>query len=162
MTAAAMTSFDSLSDEMALKIIAMAAPKRPAFCSKYDHDFLVDVLCKVSARFRRLATDSSLWKDSVCISIPPDDFSMLDFVIRECLKDRTKHLRIWSLRRSLGPAHPFPKQYLTDLATMFPNLKRVTILGFWVERLEDIPAPWNSNSNSNRFLACNGRFFERD
>ena len=48
---AAMTSFDSLSDEIALKIITMAATPKcwkywPMGC-KIDHDFLVDVLCKV-------------------------------------------------------------------------------------------------------------------
>ena len=100
MAAAAMMSFDSLSDEMALKIIKMAAtPKSQSqtlitmaankklgdgemlvkrwedkvlrlleddteevgsWSLKYDHDFLVDVLSKVSLRFRRVARDSSL------------------------------------------------------------------------------------------------------
>ena len=60
-----MKSFDSLPDEVALMIVKMAAgpgwdlwrhwDHRFAHV-EYDHDFLVDVLSKVSRRFARLAT----------------------------------------------------------------------------------------------------------
>ena len=134
MAAAGMTSFDTLSDEMALKIIKMAAtPKSQSqtlitmaankklgdgemlvkrwedkvlrlleddteevgsWSLKYDHDFLVDVLSKVSLRFRRVARDSSLWKDYVRIYNPLNDISKLNFVIRECLNYGTKTLTV--------------------------------------------------------------------
>ena len=179
-----MTSFDTLSDEMALKIIKMAAtPKSQSqtlitmaankklgdgemlvkrwedkvlrlleddteevgsWSLKYDHDFLVDVLSKVSLRFRRVARDSSLWKDYVRIYNPLNDISKLNFVIRECLNYGTKTLTvIWEYPISdpsvtLRYPRYLPNQYLTDLATMFPSLKRVNLFHFE----EDIPAPW--------------------
>ena len=88
-SSAAVTSpFDSLPDKVVLKIVKMAAcleddhDKQPGV--EYDHDFLVEVLCKVSKRFKRLATDSSLWKGHVEIndSLP---CLMTEFVARECL-----------------------------------------------------------------------------
>ena len=62
--------FDSLCDEIFLKIIAMAKGD--------NHDFLLDELCNVSARFRQIATDSSLWTDLVRITVrlpTYDDFA---------------------------------------------------------------------------------------
>ena len=65
----AMASFDSLPDEVALEIVKLSAVRNDPFRRpKYDHDFLVDVLCRVSLRFKKLATDSSLWKGRVWIS----------------------------------------------------------------------------------------------
>ena len=161
--AAATPPFDRLSDEMALKIIAMASnpnPDRHDFLVYPDpekHDFLVDVLCKVSVRFRRLATDFSLWKDSVMIYVPFNDLSKLDFVIREALNSATKELTILP-----GPSPPpiamFPYQYLRDLTTMFPNLKRVRVFGFDVESGREIPAPWKVA----KVTAAGSTFFERD
>ena len=64
---AALTPFDSLPDEVVLRIVKMAAPREEYYHGDYNHNFLVDVLCKVSVRFRRLATDFSLWKGFVDI-----------------------------------------------------------------------------------------------
>ena len=98
--------------------------------------------------------DSSLWKDHVGIHIPPNNFSKLDFVIGGCLNGATKELRVII---SLYPGiwgHPtrypyalFPSRYLINLATRFPNLKRVELncglrLASGYGREEDIPAPW--------------------
>ena len=51
-----MRSLDSLPDEVILEIIKMAASPGWDWRFEYDHDFLVDVISKVSLRFRRLAT----------------------------------------------------------------------------------------------------------
>ena len=146
-----MTSFGSLPDEIVLKIIKMAAPRiyvelHEAGFQEY-HDFLVDVICKVSVRFRRLAKDSSLGTDHIIvIRIPPNDYSKLNFVIQEYLNWGTKTLGIWArpefcLGNSLGPSIVFPTRHLIDLATKFPNLKKVNLIASI--RLEgDIPAPW--------------------
>ena len=166
--AAATPPFDRPSDEMALKIIAMASnpnPDRHDFLVYPDpekHDFLVDVLCKVSVRFRRLATDFSLWKDSVMIYVPCNDLSKLDFVIREALNSATKELTILPGPRSrpILPGPPiamFPYQYLRDLTTVFPNLKRVRVFGFRVESGREIPAPWKGKKTGG-----GSTFFERD
>ena len=140
--APAMTSFDSLSDEIALEIIKMAA----GFDSweflrfNHGHDFLIDVVCKVSVRFRRLAIDSSLWEKFVDIrlTILPRDFSKIDFLIRECLTTKTRSLTIWNYS---GAYHSLPIQYLIDLAQMYPNLKDLE-LSWCRPPEENIPAPW--------------------
>ena len=146
---AVMTSFDSLSDEITLKIIRMAAGFKFQFNHDqlYNHDFLIDVLCKVSVRFRRLATDSSLWRGPVdiCLTILPNDFSKVDFLIRECLKNETKILKIWNLS---GVRDSFPDRYLNYLITLFPKLKKLDLHGFRQEEEEEveIPAPWTLES----------------
>ena len=68
---------------------------------KYDHDFLVDVLCKVSVQFKRVATDSSLWKG--CVNIWMQNGSAYgtgwgygvgkdDFVVEECVNIGTREI----------------------------------------------------------------------
>ena len=48
----AMASFDSLPDEVTLKIIQLAATRNDPFMRpKYNHDFLVDVLCRDSIKY---------------------------------------------------------------------------------------------------------------
>ena len=54
-----------------------------------DHDILVDVLCKVSVRFKRLATDCSLWKGYVQIAAAKNP-RRAEFVVQECLNSGTK------------------------------------------------------------------------
>ena len=126
MAAAAMTSLDSLPDEIVLKIIKMAA-LMDKFTFKHtglrnSHKFIMDVLFKVSVRFRRLATDSSLWKGHVSVSVQPD-FRELDFVIRECLNSRTSSMEVIPVTL---PDISLPNHYLIDLATKCPNLKNFT------------------------------------
>ena len=107
MAATAICPFDSLSDEMFLKIITMAKGD--------NHDFLLDELCNVSVRFRQIATDSSLWSDFVRITVRlpryedfaagrldsmvefNDDFayfSKVEFMVRKCINVRTTRLQI--------------------------------------------------------------------
>ena len=70
------------------------------------------MLCKVSLRFKRLATDSSLWKGSVFIHMGgrPEKG---EFVIQECLNSGTKSFTMYG---DVGQklANPNPR---------FPNLK---------------------------------------
>ena len=57
-----------------------------------DHDFLVEVLCRVSQRFRRLAKDPSLWKGAVIISQNASYPGKADFVVRQCFHRGTRRL----------------------------------------------------------------------
>ena len=155
---AAISSFDSLSDEIALKIITLASDNRYRTTDNprdaaLRPDFLLDVLCKVSVRFRRLATDSSLWRDSfIGITLHPlsrtmHDFSKLEFLIRECLNGGTKKLAIIGAFRHLNTLSMVYKAIplvaaLTHLARMFPNVKRVDLYGIFLTGIY-IPAPWN-------------------
>ena len=163
MAAAAMTSFDSLPDEIVLMVIKMASLRDVEMCDvRHDHDFLVDVICNVSVRFRRLSRDSSMWTDHVSIDIPPNDYSKLDFVIRECLNRGTKTLKIW------GPeGHPpivirIPNRYLIDLATNFPNLKEVDLIHIQLEDEGDVPVPWVSGTSRGWQRWWSGHFLTRD
>ena len=70
---AAMSPFDSLPEEVALKIVKMVATKGKkgwGWEVEYDHDFLVYVLCKVSVRFKELGTDYSIRKGRVWVHPP--------------------------------------------------------------------------------------------
>ena len=83
--------FDALPDELVLKIIKMAATWMDGNDQRYDHNWLVDVLRKVSPRFKQLATDRSLWEGYVWISadMNPEKF---EFVVQKCLHSKTTDL----------------------------------------------------------------------
>ena len=146
MAAAAMTSFDSLPYEIVLKIIKMAAlTDEDTFEHtgvRYSHEFIQGVLFKVSVRFRQIATDSSLWRGHVSVYIDRD-IRELDFVIRECFNNGTKSLKVFKM-----PSYPdqvLANRYLIDMATKFPNLKKVVFLSLYCLVFEeDFPAPWVS------------------
>ena len=125
-----MKSFDSLPDEIALKIVKMAAQpptgylggipmgRRVGVDPKYDHDFLVDILCKVSPQFKRLATDPSLWKGSVKIWMDDGRAMRKDrFVVQECLNSGTREFTM--LECGMQGAN------MANPTTRFPKLKHV-------------------------------------
>ena len=59
------------------------------YCCSYDLDFLLDVICKVSTRFKRLATDYSFWQGKVEF-INPSDPRKIEFVVQQCLNPGTR------------------------------------------------------------------------
>ena len=65
--------FDKLPDEMVIKIIKMTINNlstwflQPRLTGRQD--FLTNIIAKTSSRFRRLATDRSLWKGSVLMTL---------------------------------------------------------------------------------------------
>ena len=87
MASSAVTSIDSLPDEVLLKIVKMSAFFGEGWT--HDHDFLADVLSKVSVRFRRLVTDNSLWKGYVVIRADKNP-RKAEFVVQECLNSGTR------------------------------------------------------------------------
>ena len=125
-----MASINSLPDEVILSIMKMAAQKRGFWVwpeEKYDHDFLV-VLCKVSIRFRRLATDDSLWRGCVVIH-PLGDLRKTEFVVQKCLNSKTKTFDMIAGRAGAFRCVPYtlqcPSPGLVDVdpTARFPNLK---------------------------------------
>ena len=92
MASSTVTSFDSLPDELVLKIMKMSV--RSGLENEdeemfYCLDFLIDVLCQVSIRFRRLAADYSLWKGLVVIRADGDP-RRAEFVVQKCLNSGTR------------------------------------------------------------------------
>ena len=92
-----MAFFDTLPDEIVLKIVTMAAVKvswsesQQRAIHERDHDFLVDALCKVSVRFRRVTMEKSLWKG--CVKIHQNgDPRKADFVVNHCFHNGSKGL----------------------------------------------------------------------
>ena len=135
-----MASFDSLPDEVALMIVRMAAtdhdyPLRPIKKETYNlfilsnlecnHDFLVDVLCKVSRRFQKLATDYSLWKGHVLVTISDKeehDARKDEFVVNVCLNSGTTKFCLQILQdreacRLASPSWRFPNLQLRKVYT---------------------------------------------
>ena len=129
------TSFESLPDEIVLKILDMAALSSstwgPIFGLILKRDwfyyhYLVEVVCEVSLRFKRLATDSSLWKGHVVIlagiaSSP----GTAEFVVQQCLHSGTHWFEIEGNLQALYPilSNPRYAQYINPTAR-HPHLKR--------------------------------------
>ena len=187
MAAAATTPFDSLPDEIVLKIIKMAALDWPGYSKPHlnlKFHFIMDVLFKISVRFRQIATDPSLWKGQVTVYTKPA-FRELDFVIRECLNNGTTSMKVFVFcappPRRIILTYPnnktktllvnnnlpyatvaLPTRHLIDLATKFPNLKMVVYWGSGDNLVfeEDIPVPWSLKDNKSKF--CHKKMLTRD
>ena len=89
-----------------------------------EHDVLVDLLCKVSARFKRLATDYSLWKGIVQISAAKNP-RRAEFVVQECLNSGTKTFVLFGENLDeLYPVLTSPRyaEYINP-SKRFPKLK---------------------------------------
>ena len=96
----------------------------------YSHSFLVDVLCKVSIRFKQLATDHSLWEGLVEIGAKKNP-RRAEFVVQECLNSRTKIFVMVGMVGSFAEFYPVltsPRfdRYINP-TKRFPNLKLLTI-----------------------------------
>ena len=98
-------SFDSLPDELALTILKMAALTEYDDEGRYDFDLLVDVISKVSTRFKRLVTDYSFWQGIVFIFGPADrrkhhsepcTFRKVEYVVQKCLNPGTREFLLCS------------------------------------------------------------------
>ena len=85
-----MTSINSLPDELILKVIELAA-SGGGQGGRCNHNFILNVISKVSTRFKRISTDSSLWRGDVAISASQQDARL---AIRYCINTGTRFLKI--------------------------------------------------------------------
>ena len=95
MASSTVTSFDSLPDELVLNIVKLSARYGLENEEFYCHDYLVDVLCNVSFRSRRLASDYSLWQGHVVIHADSDP-RRTELVVQECLNSGTRAFHIYT------------------------------------------------------------------
>ena len=88
-----------------------------------NHDYLVDVLCMVSVRFRRLATDYSLWEGYAGIGADKNP-RKAEFVVQECLNRGTRVFSMFGTVAEFLPVLTSPRyaEYINP-TTRFPNLK---------------------------------------
>ena len=88
-----------------------------------EYDVLVDLLCKVSVRFKRLATDYSLWKGHVLIEAAKNP-RRAEFVVQECLNSGTKKFEIFGNMDDFYPVLTSPRYAeFINPTKRFPNLK---------------------------------------
>ena len=95
------------------------------FCSPPgpDHDWLVDVLCKVSSRFQRLATDRSLWETYVEIHADKNP-EKAEFVVQKCLNNDTGYFIIFGDLTDFFPVMNSPRYAeFINPTTRFHNLQ---------------------------------------
>ena len=127
MSVMAMASFDSLPNELVLKIVKMSTEEPiDLFGRKYDHDFLVDILCKVSSRFKQMATDSSLWTGSVKIWMDDGEawVGKARFVVKECVNIGTREITMAKCGRKFKKISLSTK---VALERRFPDLNWVQV-----------------------------------
>ena len=124
-SSSAVTSpFDALPDELVLKIIKMASWDEEGEPPCYDHDWLIDILFKVSKRFKRLATDRSLWEGYVWIHADKNP-EKLEFVVQNCLNSDTWYFGVFDFvpgmnsprcTEFINPTSKFPRLKLEEVA----------------------------------------------
>ena len=135
----------SLPDKILIKIVKMAAslretrniqefPEKVPFSYEYDHDFLIEVVAKISKRFRRIAAHPAFWKGNVFIYRSSVEIIEL---VEDYLSDATKGL--WVYKNNLTT--PLPKRSIAGLAGKCPNLRRLAFSmlaspsGHWLGQL---------------------------
>ena len=89
----------------------------------YNFDFLADVLCKVSKRFKRVATDRSLWEGYVVINADKSP-EKVEFVVQECLNNDTEEFLVSGDLAEFFPVMNSPRyaQYINP-TIKFHNLR---------------------------------------
>ena len=115
--------FDSLPDELVLKILqlAIADPEerlRSDLIENFEnwippHNFLSNIISRVSTRFRKISKDKSLWKGRVIIS---GDRLHVNRVVRDYLNDGTTSIKI------LNSGTLMQQRDLCALARKCPNM----------------------------------------
>ena len=110
----------SLPYKILLKIVKMAAslretrniqefPEKVPFSYEYDHDFLIEVVAKISKRFRGIAAHPDFWMGNVFIYRSSVEISQL---IEDYLCGATKGL--WVYKNNLSA--PLPERSIAGLA----------------------------------------------
>ena len=138
-------TLSSLPDKILTKIVKMAArlretrniqefPEKVPFSYEYDHDFLVDVVAKISKRFGKIATHPDFWKGNVFIYRSNVNISDL---IEEYLCDATKGL--WVSRG----VQFLSSHTIAALARKCPDLRQFSMLAR-VTKWPEFAQPWKS------------------
>ena len=119
------TNINSLPDELILKIVELAASGggQGEGC---NHNFILNVISKISKRFKRISTDPSLWRGNVTINASQQDTRL---AIRESINNGTTFLKI-----RLSSGGNISSGDLIDINKRCTNLKGLDVLfdlGSW-------------------------------
>ena len=155
------TTFDSLPDELLLKIVKMAAQTnlRDFYKHKYDYKFLLGIIGKISIRFKNIATDKTFWGGYILMRDRPGysqeyklpDLSEEDIntLVTDFLCEDSKFLHLKNLRKKLVDGRWTPvdgeivrSETIRALSHKCPKLIDLGLSGLRLERWPD--NTWNS------------------
>ena len=130
-----------------MKIVKMAArlretryiqefPEKVPFTYEYDHDFLIEVVDKISKRFRKITTRTDFWKGNVFIYRSSVEINDL---IREYLCSGTTGLWLHKQPQIADSE----SQSIAALAKKCPNLSKFS-MSARVTEWPKFAQPWNS------------------
>ena len=132
--------FDSLPDEMLLKIVKMASEdEHPLGWSKYDHTFIVGTISRISARFSRMAKDRSLWKGNVVLcsrsdlSEGPKHQEIIPRAIECFLGEGVKRLKIVEFHEVCNRKLSLSGDQIKAIAKKCPDLTYLTLRNVGVD-----------------------------
>ena len=150
-------TFDSLPDELLLKIVKLAAQtKSSRDAYKYDYKYLFSIVSKISIRFRNIARDKSFWGEYILMCNRPGYSQLPDLseedvatLLRDFMCEESKLLKLKNLRRKLVDGRWTPvdgeiirPETVCALSNKSPNMIDLHLSGF---RFECWPhSTWNS------------------
>ena len=126
------TNINYLPEELILKIVQLSAFEGGV----YNHNFILNVVGNISSRFRRISSDSSLWRGSVTIKASEQD--ALKRVLEECVNEGTKCLNIRTLS-----GNEISKCEVLTIFKRCPNLEELDVM-LGQDSWPVLPSPWKS------------------
>ena len=138
----------SLPDKILIKIVKMAAslsetryilefPEKVPFSYEYDHDFLIEVVAKISKRFAKIAAHPELWKGNVFIY---RSTVKIEDLVEDYLCVGTKGLWVCKLRSQMKP---LSSAAISALAKKCPDLGQFSMMAS-VRKWPNLTQPWKS------------------
>lgn len=134
--------FDSLPDELVLRIVKAAALRPYCYSYKpadYDHDFIVDVISLISKRFSRIAQDKTVWADTVLTEV--GSRPRTDRVINSFLGDDINELVLE--KQGFGIKSVISANHIATIAAKCPGLKRLKLFKVRMETWPQLNVPWS-------------------
>ena len=131
-----LTDINSLPEELILEIVKLSASSEGRGKGAiYDHNFILNIISKISKRFRRISADSSLWRGSTAIRSSQKDVS---FAINHCINLGTTFLKV---RTMIG--EDISK---AEIMTVYRKCRNLEGLDLIVGRSSwpALPSPWRS------------------
>ena len=131
-----LTDINSLPDELILQIVKLSASSEGRGKGAiYDHNFILNIISKISNRFRRISADSSLWKGSTAIRASQKDVS---FAINHCIHLGTTFLKVRTMMgEDISNA---------EIMTVYRKCRNLEGLDLIIGRSvwPSLPSPWRS------------------
>ena len=135
--------FDMLPDELILRVINLAVGE----CIEYwykpgaKQKLLVNIIARISLRFRQIAADKSFWEQKVKIS---GDVPFMKEVFRDFLNEGVKVINVRPLQLPSYVATTLSAYDITNLAQKCPQLEEINLHDFPIKRWPSLMHPWTT------------------